>query len=301
MAGLVLFAVASLAGGLAQSDAWLIAARAVQGLGAAIVSPAALSIVTTTSPRAPSATGRSASGAPSPAPAAPPACCSAACSPQWAGWEWVLFVNVPIGLAAARARAAPAAREPRTTARASFDVPGAVTVTAGLVAARLRARRRQQRRLGLDADARRSARSSLALLAAFVADRAPHKRTRCAVLDLPPAHAARRERRRPADRHVAVLDVLLHLALPAAGAGLRRAEGRPLLPAAGGRDHRLGGRRLAAGHAPRLQAGADRRAAAHRGRPAVVLAGLAPAAPTSATCWARRCSPRSGSASRSCR
>jgi MFS family permease len=46
--GMVLFAAASLAGGLAQSDVWLVAARAVQGLGAAIVSPAALSIVTTT-------------------------------------------------------------------------------------------------------------------------------------------------------------------------------------------------------------------------------------------------------------
>ena len=48
MVGLVLFSLASLAGGLAQSEAWLIAARAVQGLGAAIVSPAALSIITTT-------------------------------------------------------------------------------------------------------------------------------------------------------------------------------------------------------------------------------------------------------------
>src|SRR3954471_1925916 len=48
MAGLVLFALASLAGGLATNEAQLIAARAVQGLGAAILSPAALSIVTTT-------------------------------------------------------------------------------------------------------------------------------------------------------------------------------------------------------------------------------------------------------------
>src|SRR3954465_3465461 len=48
MAGLVLFALASLAGGLAQSEGQLIVARGVQGLGAAIVSPAALSIVTTT-------------------------------------------------------------------------------------------------------------------------------------------------------------------------------------------------------------------------------------------------------------
>src|SRR3954471_12692061 len=48
MTGLVGFSLASLAGGLAQSEAWLIAARALQGFGAAIVSPAALSIITTT-------------------------------------------------------------------------------------------------------------------------------------------------------------------------------------------------------------------------------------------------------------
>src|SRR3984893_10665113 len=48
MLGLVLFSLASLAGGLAQSEPWLLAARATQGLGAAIVSPAALSIITTT-------------------------------------------------------------------------------------------------------------------------------------------------------------------------------------------------------------------------------------------------------------
>jgi MFS family permease len=47
MSGLVLFTAASLLGGLAQSDVWLIAARAAQGLGAALVSPAALSLVTT--------------------------------------------------------------------------------------------------------------------------------------------------------------------------------------------------------------------------------------------------------------
>src|SRR5436190_8190896 len=48
MLGLIIFSLASFAGGIAQSEAWLIAARAVQGLGAAIVSPAALSLITTT-------------------------------------------------------------------------------------------------------------------------------------------------------------------------------------------------------------------------------------------------------------
>src|SRR3954465_2984551 len=46
--GMWLFAIASLAGGLAQSDIWLVIARAVQGLGAALISPAALAILTTT-------------------------------------------------------------------------------------------------------------------------------------------------------------------------------------------------------------------------------------------------------------
>src|SRR5919199_4984773 len=47
MGGLVLFAIASLMGGLAQSDTWLVIARAAQGLGAALISPAAMSPVTT--------------------------------------------------------------------------------------------------------------------------------------------------------------------------------------------------------------------------------------------------------------
>ena len=75
----------------------------------------------------------------------------------------------------------------------------------------------------------------------------------------------------------------------------------PRLPAAGGRDHRLGRRRLGARDALRLQAGADRRPAADRGRAGLVLPGLGRRHATSATSCSRRCSPRSASASRSCR
>jgi MFS family permease len=81
MLGLVLFSIASFAGGLAQSEGWLIAARAVQGLGAAIVSPAALSIITTTFAEGAEATARWASGARWPAPGARRACCWAGSSP----------------------------------------------------------------------------------------------------------------------------------------------------------------------------------------------------------------------------
>ena len=63
ISGLLLFAGASLVGGFAQSEAWLIAARAVQGLGGALLSPAALSILTTTFRDGAERIGHSASGA----------------------------------------------------------------------------------------------------------------------------------------------------------------------------------------------------------------------------------------------
>src|SRR4051794_38534291 len=81
LGGLVVFSLASLAGGLAQSEGWLIAARAVQGLGAAIISPAALSIVTTTFAEGSERNKALGVWGRSRAPVARPACCSAASSP----------------------------------------------------------------------------------------------------------------------------------------------------------------------------------------------------------------------------
>ena len=84
--GLILFGAASLLGGLAQSDAWLIAARAVQGLGAALVSPAALSIVTTTFTEGAERNKALGVWGAVAEPAARQECCSAECSPStWAG------------------------------------------------------------------------------------------------------------------------------------------------------------------------------------------------------------------------
>jgi EmrB/QacA subfamily drug resistance transporter len=132
MGGLVLFSLASFAGGIAQSEAWLIAARAVQGLGAAIVSPAALSIITTTFAEG-SERNRALGiwGAVAGAGGAAGVLLGGILT-SGLSWRWVLFVNVPIGLTAA-------ALAPRFLAESraegdskSFDFPGAVTVTAGL-------------------------------------------------------------------------------------------------------------------------------------------------------------------------
>jgi EmrB/QacA subfamily drug resistance transporter len=132
MGGLVLFALASLAGGLANSDAALIAARAVQGLGAAILSPAALSIVTTTF-RDGSERNKALGvwGAVAGSGGAAGVLLGGVLT-QYAGWEWVLYVNVPIGIAAAAIapRLLPESRD--TGSSRVFDLAGATTVTAGL-------------------------------------------------------------------------------------------------------------------------------------------------------------------------
>ena len=78
IAGVAVFSTASLLCGLSHSTGMLIAARALQGLGAALVSPAALSIITTTFEEGATARRRSASGARSPRAAPRSACCSGA-------------------------------------------------------------------------------------------------------------------------------------------------------------------------------------------------------------------------------
>ncbi len=132
MYGLVIFSIASLLGGLAQSDLWLIAARALQGLGAAIVSPAALSIITNTfAEGAERNRALGVWGAVAGSGGAAGVLLGGVLT-EYLGWEWVLFVNVPIGVAAAllAPRLLPESRD--EVEERSFDVAGAVTVTAGL-------------------------------------------------------------------------------------------------------------------------------------------------------------------------
>jgi EmrB/QacA subfamily drug resistance transporter len=129
--GMWLFALASLAGGFAQSDVWLVAARSVQGLGAALISPAALAIVTTTFAEG-SERNKALGvwGAVAGSGGAAGVLLGGVLT-EGLGWEWVLFVNVPIGIAAALA-APRLLGESRDRSSPSFDVAGAVSVTAGL-------------------------------------------------------------------------------------------------------------------------------------------------------------------------
>jgi EmrB/QacA subfamily drug resistance transporter len=131
LAGLVVFTLASLLAGFAWSEASLIAARALQGLGAAVITPAALSILSTTFVE-----GRERNialgvwGAVGGFGAAAGLLMGGILT-DTVGWEWIFFVNVPVGLAAL-ALTPRLLRESRDARVKSFDAAGAVLVTVGL-------------------------------------------------------------------------------------------------------------------------------------------------------------------------
>jgi len=134
LVGLTVFTVASLLGGLAQDQAWLITARAVQGLGAAILAPATLTILTSSFPEGPArAWALGAWSAVSAAGASAGALLGGILT-EFLGWRWILFVNVPVGVIAliAARRYVPESRA--DLHHRHLDLGGAVTVTAGLVA-----------------------------------------------------------------------------------------------------------------------------------------------------------------------
>ena len=132
MAGLVVVAVASLAAGFAATQGQLIAARAAQGLGAAIISPSALSIVTTLfADGAERNKALGAWGAVAGSAGAVGVLLGGVLT-SGLGWEWVLWVNVPVSLIALALTPGliPESRSESTTR--NFDAAGAVSITAGL-------------------------------------------------------------------------------------------------------------------------------------------------------------------------
>ena len=129
--GLIVFAVASLLGGLAQSETQLIVARALQGLGGALLSPAALSLVTTMFTQgAERNKALGVWGAVAGSGGAVGVLLGGVLT-ETLGWEWVLYVNVPIGVIAAFLAPRMLPESTHVTVR-SYDAFGALTVTAGL-------------------------------------------------------------------------------------------------------------------------------------------------------------------------
>jgi EmrB/QacA subfamily drug resistance transporter len=132
MVGLLLFTAASLVCGLAWSPAALIAARALQGIGAAIMTPTALSIISTTF-EGPERNKALAIWGMNGAFGATAGYLIGGLLVDGIGWEWIFFINIPIGLAALALSPLLLRESREATARRSYDPGGALTITGALV------------------------------------------------------------------------------------------------------------------------------------------------------------------------
>ena len=130
VAGVLLFSGASLAGGLATSQWWLIAARTAQGAGAAVIAPTALSLLITTFAEGPSRNKAMGVYAATSAAGGAVGLLVGGLLTTYANWRWVFFVNVPVGILLAMLAPGVFAASQRIAGR--FDLPGALSGASGL-------------------------------------------------------------------------------------------------------------------------------------------------------------------------
>ncbi|MGH9046844.1 MAG: MFS transporter [Acidimicrobiales bacterium] len=128
--GIALFTLSSLGGGLAVDSSMLLAARALQGIGAAFAAPTALSLLTTRFPEGSARLRAIALYATVSAAGAAIGLVAGGLLTEFVSWRWVMFVNVPIGAAVWLVGRVALAETP--TRRGRFDLVGAVTSTAGM-------------------------------------------------------------------------------------------------------------------------------------------------------------------------
>jgi EmrB/QacA subfamily drug resistance transporter len=131
LAGVIIFTTASFLCGLAWSEGVLIGARALQGFGAAIISPAALSIITTTFEEGAERNKALGIWGAMGGSGAAVGVLAGGVLTKYLGWEWIFYVNVPVGVLAFLL-APRFVRESRDERTVSSDIPGAVTVTGGI-------------------------------------------------------------------------------------------------------------------------------------------------------------------------
>ena len=134
LVGLGMFTAASFLGGLAQSEATLIVARALQGLGGAVLAPATLTIITTSFSEGPARARALGVWSAVAAAGASAGALLGGILTDLLSWRWILFVNVPIGIAAILAARAFLPESRADVQHRRLDVAGAITVTSGLIA-----------------------------------------------------------------------------------------------------------------------------------------------------------------------
>jgi EmrB/QacA subfamily drug resistance transporter len=130
MAGIVLFTAASLLGGLAQSAEWLLAARAAQGVGAAIAAPSTLALLTSSFPEGPERMKAIGLYSAVSSGGASVGLVLGGMLTDWTSWRWSLFINVPIGVLLVLLAPRYLPETDRQPGR--FDLAGAITSTLGM-------------------------------------------------------------------------------------------------------------------------------------------------------------------------
>ncbi len=130
--GILLFSLASLLGGFATSQEWLLTARVLQGVGGAFAAPTALSLIAVTFPEGPPRNRAMGVYAAMSIAGGAVGLIAGGLLVQYLNWRWVFFVNVPIGLAVAFM--APRVLGESERRRGQFDLPGAITGSLGLAA-----------------------------------------------------------------------------------------------------------------------------------------------------------------------
>ncbi len=132
IAGIVVFTVASFLGGLAETQAWLLGARALQGVGAAIAAPSTLALLTTTFREGPERTRALAAYGAVAGGGGSVGLVLGGMLTDWISWRWGLWINVPVGIALVWLAPRVLPETERRTGR--FDLPGAAASTAGMTA-----------------------------------------------------------------------------------------------------------------------------------------------------------------------
>jgi EmrB/QacA subfamily drug resistance transporter len=132
VAGIALFTLASLGAGLAQSSTWLLTARAIQGVGAAIAAPSSLALLTTSFPEGHERTRALAFYSAVAGGGGSAGLVLGGMLTDWVSWRWGLFINVPLGLTLMYLAPRHLPETVRKPGR--FDLPGALTSTFGMSA-----------------------------------------------------------------------------------------------------------------------------------------------------------------------
>ena len=266
--GVVIFTAASLLGGFATDQLWLIAARVAQGVGGAIASPTALALIQNTYPEGPRRSRAMGVYAAMSGAGGSLGLLLGGILTDIASWRWVLFVNVPIGLTVAIL--APRVLGTTPTRHGRLDLPGALSVTLGM-ASLVYGLSRAATAGWADHYTLTALGAAVVLLATFITIESQEPSRVDAVAHLLGPQPGRFLRDHALSRRGHVRHLLLHHPVRPEHPGLQPAQGRGRLPSHDHRHRRHRQRGFTPGRQDRTPPAHDRRPAPGHGGPPVAV------------------------------